>query len=273
MTDSSERFWIGVRYDVEPRLIGANRTAALDRVRADFQQLKSSGFDTVVLWHVDPAIADAVSRCAGEIGIRCVGWADVRPAVGGANTAHSASPRVAIVGSEGALADPPESAAAELLARYVRELAAGRTAGLVVDRFERAPGDPPGLADMVGSPTAARATALRTLLARARAWGARLTSFAPRTVSEAATSEDGIELTIFMRGRRSYLLVLNSNRDAFVRRMLDTDTSVLGDSVERLVAVPPWPGERPGEVLSVQGGRVSIPLNLSPGEAVLFEIF
>lgn len=174
----------------------------------------------------------------------------------------------------GELADDAVGSPLErLLARFHGELAAGRTAGLVVDRFARAPGDRAGLVTVDNPPTAAKLAAVQGLVRRAKRWGPRLFGCRSEVVKDASADGEGVTLTAFVLGLRRYVLLYNPSRERYVRGSVAAPASIDGRPVLRLVEIPPTPDRIAGEVFESQRGGVTIRVDLRPGDAALFEAF
>jgi len=267
-------FWTGLRYDVEPRLIGTDPANAIARVCDDFQRISDWGFDAVVLAHHDPAFDVEVANCARDAKLMVQAWPEARTA------ARHPSPdragrqsRMAIVHSAAFFDKLPEASFGTALVQYVGAVARGQTDALIVDRFERPPGDPPGLARLGTFPEPSASTGIRSLLARAEAWGARLHRAEAGFVVDDSVRDLGLALVLLTRGERRYALVRNTSVQEFVRATVDVPVLQLGGPIRRLVEVRPWSDELPGAVISVVGDRVTFPVNLRPGDAALFEVF
>lgn len=160
-----------------------------------------------------------------------------------------------------------------LLARFHGELAAGRTASLVVDRFACAPGDRTGLVSVDTQPTAAKLAAVRGLVGRARRWGPLLYGSRSEVLREASIDDEGASMTAFMRGQRRYVFLYNPSGERYVRGPVAAPASIDGRPVSRLVEVPPTSERVAGEVFESQRGGVTIRVDLRPGDAALFEVF
>jgi len=170
--------------------------------------------------------------------------------------------------------DLSDSPLERLLARYHGELAAGRTGGLLVDRFARAPGERVGLVTVDDTPSAAKLAAVQGLLGRARRWGPRLCGFRSEVLKEASSGGgDGISLTVFSQGPRRYVLAYNPSPERYVRGSVAVPASIGGRPVARLVEVPPTADLVAGNVFESQRGGVVIRVDLRPGDAALFEVF
>lgn len=163
-------------------------------------------------------------------------------------------------------------ASARLLAQYFAALRAGRTGGIVVDRFARLPGDPPGLHDPTNEVLAGHRAAVDALLSRARRWGPLLAGAQALELSPPDGSTD-LTLTMLRRGSRTYLLIAATDPHRFVRREVRLPVSWQGQTLSRAVEIPPTAQEGAGDVFLGRGREVIVSLSLRPGDAALFEMF
>ncbi|MEK7731958.1 MAG: hypothetical protein AAB363_08900, partial [Planctomycetota bacterium] len=83
---------------------------------------------------------------------------------------------LAIIDARAVREGPPGSALERLLAKYHAALCVGQTDGVIVDRFMRLPGDPPGLTSPDEPLLPAHSSAIAALIQRARCWGPRLSA-------------------------------------------------------------------------------------------------
>lgn len=67
---ATEPYPIAVRYDVEPRFVGLEPSAALDAIGRDFQTIAELGFTAVVLRHVEDADRVILLDLAGNAGLK-----------------------------------------------------------------------------------------------------------------------------------------------------------------------------------------------------------
>ncbi len=159
------------------------------------------------------------------------------------------------------------------LARFHTGLAARRTAGLIVDRYRRTAGDPPGLTAAGQRFTPTESAAIKQLLIRARQWGPRLRELAARPLAVPGGGQADLKVTALTGQRRRYVLVFNSSADRYRRGEVRLPESIGKAPVVRAVEVPPSAGSPLGRVLDGQGGPITLPVTLRPGDAILFEVF
>ena len=167
---------------------------------------------------------------------------------------------------------PPGTALERLLAKYHAALCAGQTGGVIVDRFMRLPGDPPGLTSPDEPLPPAHSSAIAALIQRARCWGPKLSAL-PASPLVSATDSSWLTVTAFGRGARRYVLVFNTSTERFAREEVRLPAMVLGQAVLRAVEVPPSMDRGAGRVIQSQHGQLPLPVELRPGDAALFEVF
>jgi hypothetical protein len=159
------------------------------------------------------------------------------------------------------------------LAQYHRGLAAGRTAGVVFDRYRRLPGDGSGVAASGDPSSPARTAAVNALATRAKLWGPRLQDLKPAQIRGGSVKGRDLGVTAFTRGRRRYVLVFNQSPESYTRDQVVLPESIGGVAVTRAVEVPPSRAKTAGRVIQPTAGRVMLPVALRPGDAALFELF
>jgi hypothetical protein len=205
--------------------------------------------------------------------------------------AESASPRARIgpPGAESEALDPgravlrlicdrwPDEEPMEAVVRWWRRFHAGLSQGLTGGLlFAETPG-PPGAPRIAvayghGSPVEFMA-AIKRIAARMRAWGPTLDRLGARPRLSPSAGGEGLEVTLFARDRRRFLLVANGSSANVLRSELLLDDLIDGRLADRVEEVPAAPGAEPGKVVRAVGGRISLPLEIGPGDAKLFEVF
>ncbi len=159
------------------------------------------------------------------------------------------------------------------LARYHEGLLDGRTAGLVMDRSRRPPGDPRGLIDPTRALGPANLTAVKQITRRAKRWGACLNRAVATPIRDAAWTVKDLATVALTRGQRRFVLIFNRSAKRFARGEVTLPESVAGRAVTRAVEVPPTTTSPAGHVSEPAQGRITLPVALRPGDAALFEIF
>ena len=159
------------------------------------------------------------------------------------------------------------------LSEFHAGLIAGRTGGLLIERYRRVAGDPPGVVRGRGAFGPSMTTSLRAVVIRARRWGGKLAGARPTPLSgEDPGHRQGAKLTTFVRGKRRYLLVFNAG-DGYLRDAPTITHDLVGAPIKRAVEIPPTSVAGAGRVRDARNGRLTIPVNLRPGDAVLYELF
>jgi len=167
---------------------------------------------------------------------------------------------------------PPGTAVERLLAEYHAALCEGQTGGVIVDRFMRLPGDPPGLSSPDEPLLPAHSSAIAALIRRARCWGSRLSAL-PASPLISATDSSWLTVTAFGRGARRYVLIFNTSTERFAREEVRLPALILDQAVLRAVEVPASTDRGAGRVIQAQHGQLQLPVELRPGDAALFEVF
>jgi hypothetical protein len=167
---------------------------------------------------------------------------------------------------------PPGTALERLLAKYHTALCAGQTGGVIVDRFMRLPGDPPGLTSPDEPLLPAHSSAIAALIQRARCWGPRLSAL-PASSLVSAMDSSWLTVTAFGRRSRRYVLVFNTSTERFAREEVRLPALILDQAVLRAVEVPPSTDRGAGRVIHAQRGQLVLPIEVRPGDAALFEVF
>lgn len=168
---------------------------------------------------------------------------------------------------------PPGAAVERLLAEYHAALTAGQTGGVIVNRFARLPGDPPGLISPDDPLLPAHSTAVAALIQRARCWGPGLYELSATSLNVEKTKSSTLAVTALGRGARRYVLIFNTSTDRFAREEVRLPATIMERTVHRAVEVTPSADRGAGRVIHAQRGRLAIPVELRPGDAALFEVF
>lgn len=168
---------------------------------------------------------------------------------------------------------PPGDAKRRMLQQFHDQLESGRCGGLIVDRFFRLPGDPPGLERPDSPLVPAQRSALAELLARAQNWGPRLRGLAPSPGVVSADGGDDLAATLFGDNPVRYALVRNGSADRFLRTEFPLRPPKNENGWGRAVEVPPSGAVPAGRVILAKNGQLTLPVELAPGDAVLYEVF
>ncbi len=208
-----------------------------------------------------------VMRAAGQWGVPCF-WVSPDSEV------ETETPLVTVVDSAELAHDPESSPLERMLARFHEGLEAGRTGGLLVDQFARAPGDLPGVNVVDEERAEAKLAALRGLIQRARQWGPRLHGLGRMPLNGAQAETEGALLTAFVGDRRRYVMARNASTDRYLRGEVVIPATIDGIAIGRLVEIPASTEAAAGRVFFAQRSvTIVLPLNLRPGDAALFEAF
>lgn len=205
-----------------------------------------------------------------------------------ASLAHPADSPIFFLGGDAPSADPntltlvrvddetapaPGSLRESWFGQWHRGLAEGRTAGLLVDRWRGTQDVVAGLEEDGAGLSVAQQAALRELVGRAAAWGARLHRARPVPLGGNSAGPAGVRIVGLERRDRRYALVWNASESAFARGVVALPSQFGTDAINRAVEVPPTPRESVGQVILPSDGRIMISVDLRPGDAVLYELF
>jgi len=157
----------------------------------------------------------------------------------------------------------------QLLGQYHAALSGGLDGGLVVSGWQHDDTPQGQRFDSLPAPRAAVAA----LLDRAKRWGPRLVGSKVVTNDASASCAPCFRLTTFLRGERRYLLIFNPAPDHSARGELRIPARFADGMIQRAVEIPGEDTPTPGNVYHVAHGRIAIALELTPGDAKLFEIF
>ncbi len=150
---------------------------------------------------------------------------------------------------------------------------AGRTAGLVIDRFRSLPGEvdgliPPGQTLGVTARTAIEETAIR-----AGRWGPLLHGRNVESLVLDQPDEEALKSAVFTGGKRRYVLVFNASPDRYFRGEIALPVRLGNQPATRVVEIPSSRDRTAGRVFPAMGGVIPVSAQLRPGNAVLLEIF
>ncbi|MFQ5489930.1 MAG: hypothetical protein ACE5GE_04335 [Phycisphaerae bacterium] len=169
---------------------------------------------------------------------------------------------------------PVADAPPEWLARYHAGLAAGLTGGLIVQGFRAVPGTRRGLAGMDDRGGYDVSTGLRRLTDRARQWGPRLRRSHPQPLQSANSVDPALQLVLFVSSKRRLVLLHNTATDRYVRgQALLAPDSTATERVLRAVQVPANALQITGLVIQAKTRGLTLPFDLAPGDATLWELF
>jgi hypothetical protein len=164
-------------------------------------------------------------------------------------------------------------AASRWLRQYHEGLAAGLTGGLIVEGFRVVPGRWRGLIERQERLAMDRATALRRITTRAQHWGPLLRRLRPTDVQPLGPVSDTLKVVLFSGTKRRFVLLLNSSDTRFIRGVVDLPSELDSKPINRAVLVPPDPNEIAGQVVQPRTQRLTLRMDLRPGDAALWELF
>lgn len=159
------------------------------------------------------------------------------------------------------------------LRAYHGELLAGRTTGVIFDRYRRLPGDPAGIDAGTADRSPAYLAALKALLDRARVWGEPLMGATPAAERGLASAFEDVAVSALVREKRRFILIANRSADRHVRETIRLPEVLIGADVARAVEIPASSTKPAGRVIQAERGQVALTVALRPGDAALFEIF
>ena len=154
-------------------------------------------------------------------------------------------------------------------------LARGLTGGLVIDRYYTIPGRGPALADPDGNVGVERINAVKRMADRMQRWGPMLDRLDLKSYAAPASTDAGdmLSVTVFARDRRRLVLVFNPSRSQYLRTTLTLDEVIAGLPATRLVEAPGDARTSLGAVHEARRGRITLPVDIAPGDARLYEVF
>ena len=166
-----------------------------------------------------------------------------------------------------------------LISQYHAGLCRGLTDGLMLRAACSDFDDDPGV-DAVANVDAAdddgsrqRRSAVRSLIDRVRRWSPRLTRSEVRRAENIELDPPYLRAVLFGERSRRHLLVFNRSDVRYARGRVRIHGAMDGRAVDRAVQVPAESDRLPGSVHDAQGARLTIPIELRPGGAALFELF
>jgi hypothetical protein len=159
------------------------------------------------------------------------------------------------------------------LAKYHTGLAAGLTGGLMIDRFRALPGQWRALVEGDRPAEVRRSAAIRRITSRAARWGPKLRRLAPQDIEPVEQAGKDLRVVLFAGSKRRFVLVFNSSPSDFVHRPVSLPPLLAAKTVRRAVFVPSEGGAKARAVIRPGPDRLTLPLDLAPGDACLWEVF
>lgn len=159
------------------------------------------------------------------------------------------------------------------LRAYHDALTAGQTRGVILDGFRASAGACDGIVDDTGQLPLRRTARIKRLTQRIRSWGPKLRGTTPSPLDADADGEDSIDMVLFARGNRRFVLLVNRSLSDFKHSPVSLALPAGFRPARRCVSVPADTHVVAGDVHRVRRGRVTLDTNLSPGDACLYEVF
>ncbi len=159
------------------------------------------------------------------------------------------------------------------LGMYHAGLSTGATEGVILDAWAEVRGRREGLVDAADRVAVARAAAVKRILHRAWAWAPCLKGSLIAPLDGWRCYDGNLRVTLYVRQHRRWALVWNASASRYSRSELSLPAEAGGAAVDRAVEVPGDPGVVGGRVFEARRGRIAIPVELAPGDAMLVELF
>ena len=157
--------------------------------------------------------------------------------------------------------------------QFHASLASGLTGGLVIDQYCTIPGLGPALADPDGDIGIERINAVKRMAARMKRWGPLLDRLDLPPPPAPPGADEALSITPFAKDKRRLLLVFNRSRSEYLRTTVTLEDMICGLPAQRLVEVPGDTDASLGEVTEARRGRLTLSVNIAPGDARLYEVF
>ncbi|NOX59361.1 MAG: hypothetical protein GXP29_10960 [Planctomycetes bacterium] len=166
-----------------------------------------------------------------------------------------------------------DAAARAWLRDYHRGLSRGQTGGVIFEAFRTFPGDGEGLVPQDATLSPERISTVQRITSRAKRWHRVLAGLVPAPVTPTEILPDNIEVTLLAKGKRRCLLIANTSTRDFSRGKVVLPIELNAGAVVRAVAVPADSDAGLGDVIPVRTDRLVIPVELAPGDGLLYELF
>lgn len=171
----------------------------------------------------------------------------------------------------------PRQSSADAVRRWIWRfhagLARGLTGGLVIDQYHSIPGRGSALVDADGLVDVQRINTIRRIADRMRRWGSMLDRLDQRPFVATTGIGEELSLTLFSRNRRRLLLVFNRSESEYVKTTVTLDAYIGALPTQHMVEVPGDASMALGAVTKASRGRITLRLNIAPGDARLYELF
>lgn len=161
-----------------------------------------------------------------------------------------------------------------LLSAYHTELERGATGGLLVSGLHAIPGNPEPLLSPFHRTRVATSASIKRLLQRARTWSPHLQNATPYTMAPPADARHQTDLvwTILRESNQTTLLIHNKSLEDYQRLKVNLADCDELRNYARAVEIRDA-RDRLGRVFERKNLRWSLKAELSPGDAILLELF
>jgi len=284
----------------------------IGKIREDFNHIKKLGFDTVLMNRKSEDIQSQIASVAVQNGLNIDFNSDgtmnqstiiAKRNTLMANREHNNTSTKGILGSSTAIranesgqtpswytnhtvydhhtlamidlqlidSDPHYSASAQIQAQYHRSLSAGKTRGIVVRPFRPDTASATSLLRLDQPLNPSDQTAITELMDRVKLWGTAISGMYARPLQPIQSRKD-VDVTVFFRGRRQYLMIFNPHTNRYARGRVGVDPSDFVHTPHRAVELSARKNVL-GNVAHARDGVFTFSIELRPGDAVLYEMF
>lgn len=162
---------------------------------------------------------------------------------------------------------PKISTTNHLRSQYHKELLKGLTGGMILVGFCQMTSN-----SLNGSLTVAQRSALVRLIDYVKDWGSLLNGMNIKPIPPVEHRSD-IEARMFYKGRRRYILIVNTLEDRYARGSVIFAAESFEGLVTRAIEISTMGAHSLGRVFNMRKNRLILPVTLRPGDAALFELF
>lgn len=227
------------------------------------------GLDSVIIRDLDPTDTTDLTQAADRHALRLI---VLDPADPSDATPSGPLSRAAEINCQRHGPDELSTVRTWLL-DYHMALIGGRTAGVLFHPYRPGSGSAGGIVQADQPPSAPRAAMIKQIALRARHWHSFLDGLDEPPIELTDLGDAPVRAAILFGGNRSCLMIVNPSIDRFVRGKIEIPTDVTNPPTTRAVQAPAADQSPVGAVIEAVGTRLSIPLELAPGDAALYELF
>lgn len=163
--------------------------------------------------------------------------------------------------------------AARWLRDYHLGLALGLTGGLIVEGFRLVPGHEQGMVQGSNRGGYDLLAGMGRITGRASHWGIKLARLTPTELQPLGVVSRDLKTMIFQGGKRRYIMLINASTERYIRGTADLPSVIDDLATKRAVQVSPNSDTISGRVVQPSTRRLSLPFDLAPGDAELWELF